>query len=38
MLGVTVRDGRIVAMNILADPRRLAGTDLSGLPTTDDQG
>jgi RNA polymerase sigma-70 factor (ECF subfamily) len=28
--GVTVRDGRIVAVDILADPARLARLDLQG--------
>ncbi|GAA4534824.1 RNA polymerase sigma factor SigJ [Amycolatopsis samaneae] len=31
VMGVTVRDGRIVAIDILADPERLAGMDLAVL-------
>jgi hypothetical protein len=31
MAALTVRDGRIVAMDIFADPERLGRLDLSGL-------
>jgi RNA polymerase sigma-70 factor (ECF subfamily) len=31
VLGFTVRGGRIVAIDILADPERLDGLDLSGV-------
>ncbi|MET7703238.1 RNA polymerase sigma factor SigJ [Streptomyces sp. NPDC005485] len=35
VMGVTVADGRIVAVDILADPERLARLDLSALEATD---
>ncbi len=38
VLGATVRGGRIVEMNILADPERLAGMDLGALPAPDARG
>jgi RNA polymerase sigma-70 factor (ECF subfamily) len=38
VLGFTVADGRIVAIDVLRDPRRLAGLDTSGLEVAESRG